>query len=206
MARWVRATSGHAWDRDPAWTRDGRAIVFSSDRGGNFDLWRATVHADGSVGEPERLTSTPESESAPTVAPDGTIAFVRGYGRSARVWLRAADGTEHRLTKESRVELAPVFSADGGRIAYVQPSERGTRLLVRGLQCDARLGGEYGALHPTIVAWSPTGDRIALTESAGRGGAFVAADRRRLGEPGVDTPWRRGLVARRAHDRHCRVR
>ena len=38
--RWVRATSGRAWDRDPAWTHDGRAIVFSSDRGGNFDLWK----------------------------------------------------------------------------------------------------------------------------------------------------------------------
>lgn len=171
---WVRATSGHAWDRDPAWTRDGRAIVFSSDRGGNFDLWRAAVHADGSVGEPERLTSTPESESAPTVAPDGTIAFVRGYGRSARVWLRGADGTEHRLTKESRVELAPAFSPDGGRIAYVQPSERGTRLLVRGL--NATRDSVVNTGHsPDDLAWSPTGDRIALTESAGRGGAFVAA-------------------------------
>ena len=125
---------GPAWDRDPAWTRDGRVLVFSSNRGGNFDLWRVAVNGDGSVSEPERLTSTPESESAPSVAPDGTIAFVRGYGRSARVWLRAADGTERRLTKESREERAPAFSPDGTRIAYVQPSERGTRLLVRGLR------------------------------------------------------------------------
>jgi len=171
---WVRATSGRAWDRDPVWTRDGRAIVFSSDRGGNFDLWRVTVNADGNVGEPERLTSTPESESAPTIAPDGTIAFVRGYGRSARVWLRAADGTERRLTKKSRVETAPAFSADGARIAYLQPSERGTRLLVRGL--NATRDSVVNTGHsPDDLAWSPAGDRIVFSDGSGRGGVFVAA-------------------------------
>jgi len=172
--RWVRITSGSAWDRDPAWTYDGRTIVFSSDRGGNFDLWRVTVRADGSAGEPERLTSTPESESAPTVAPDGTIAFVRGYGRSARVWLRGPDGKERRLTRDARVELAPAFSPDGKRIAYVQPGERGTRLLVRGLDATRDSVVNTGR-SPHNVAWSPTGDRLAFAENAGRGGVFVVA-------------------------------
>jgi gamma-glutamyltranspeptidase / glutathione hydrolase len=172
--QWVRATSGRAWDRDPAWTHDGRAIVFSSDRGGNFDLWRVMVRADGSAGEPERLTSTPESESAPSVAPDGTIAFVRGYGRSARVWLRGMDGAERRLTREAHVELAPTFSPDGARIAYVQPGERGTRLLVRGLTVTRDSVVNTGHA-PDDLAWSPTGDRIAFTDGSGRGGVFVVA-------------------------------
>jgi gamma-glutamyltranspeptidase len=171
---WMRVTSGSGWDRDPAWTHDGRAIVFSSDRGGNFDLWRLTIRADGTAGEPERLTSTPESESAPTVAPDGTIAFVRGYGRSARVWLRGADGTERRLTKEARVELAPAFSTDGARIAYVQPSERATRLLVRALHATRDSVVNTGHA-PDDLAWSPTGDRIAFSDASGRGGVFVVA-------------------------------
>lgn len=171
---WVRATSGVAWDRDPAWTRDGRAVVFSSNRGGNFDLWRVAIRPDGSAGEPERLTSTPESESAPTVAPDGTIAFVRGYGRSARLWLRAPDGTERRLTKEARAELAPVFSADGARIAFVQPSERGTRLLVRGLHATRDSVVSTGHA-PDHLAWSPTGDRIAFSDGSGHGAVFVVA-------------------------------
>lgn len=171
---WVRITSGSAWDRDPAWTHDGHAIVFSSDRGGNFDLWRVTISADGRVSEPERITSTAESESAPTVASDGTIAFVRGYGRAARVWLREANDKERRLTKESRVELAPVFSPDGARIAYVQPSERGTRLLVRGLKATRDSVVNTGH-SPDDLAWSPTGDRIAFTDGSGRGGVFVVA-------------------------------
>ncbi|HEX5971631.1 MAG TPA: gamma-glutamyltransferase [Gemmatimonadaceae bacterium] len=171
---WVRATSGPAWDRDPAWTRDGRAIVFSSDRGGNFDLWRVTIQVDGRAGEPERITATPANESAPSLSPDGTIAFVRGYGRSARVWLRTPAGTERRLTKESRVELAPAFSPDGTRIAYAQPGERGTRLLVRELNATRDSVVVTGRA-PDDVAWSPTGDRIAFPDGSGRGGVFVAA-------------------------------
>jgi gamma-glutamyltranspeptidase len=171
---WVRVTTGPAWDRDPAWTRDGRALVFSSDRGGNFDLWRVSVGTDGRAGTAERLTSTPESESAPSVAPDGTIAFVRGYAGSARIWLRAPDGTERRLAKGERVELAPVFSPDGARLAYLQPSERGSRLLVRGIEATGDSVVATGRA-PEHLAWAPTGDRLAFAVGGARGGTFVAA-------------------------------
>src|SRR5215467_10361009 len=53
---WTQVTSGGAWDREPVWTADGNAIVFSSDRSGNFDLWRIAVGPSGAAGEPERLT------------------------------------------------------------------------------------------------------------------------------------------------------
>ncbi|HEU4628382.1 MAG TPA: gamma-glutamyltransferase [Gemmatimonadaceae bacterium] len=171
---WVRVTSGPAWDRDPAWTRDGHALVFSSDRAGGFDLWRVSLSADGRAGEPERLTRDPQSESAPSVAPDGTIAFVRGYAGSARIWLRAPDGAERRLAKGDRVELAPAFSPDGARVAYLQAGERGSRLLVRGLTAKSDSVVNTGHA-PEDLAWSPTGDRIAFSEGGNGGGVFVAA-------------------------------
>src|SRR5512143_1952902 len=65
---WTKLTSGPAWDREPAWTPDGAAIVFSSDRSGNFDLWRVTVSAAGAATEPERITSSPLFDGEPAVA------------------------------------------------------------------------------------------------------------------------------------------
>ena len=94
----VRVTRGLPWDRDPVWTRDGAAIVYASDRGDHYDLWRVAVTADGTAGAPERLTNTPQPETAPTTAPDGSIAFVRGSGNAARVWIRDASGKERRLS------------------------------------------------------------------------------------------------------------
>src|SRR5690349_7413444 len=75
---WTRVTSGPAWDREPAWTPDGSALVFSSDRAGSFDLWRVRIGANGATGEAERVTTSPLPEGHPTVAGDGRIVFVRG--------------------------------------------------------------------------------------------------------------------------------
>src|SRR5471032_1626316 len=49
--KWTRLTSGPAWDREPSWTADGSAIVFSSDRSGTFSVWRVPVGAGGAAGE-----------------------------------------------------------------------------------------------------------------------------------------------------------
>jgi gamma-glutamyltranspeptidase/glutathione hydrolase len=183
---WVRVTSGPAWDRDPAWTRDGSAIVFSSDRGGSFHIWRVRVNADGTGAELERITSGPEAESAPSVAPDGSIAFVRGNGNASRIWIRSADGTEKRLNAGEQVELAPEYSPDGTHIAWVQTSEVGRRLLTRALARPGEGGGsrpDAGGMrdvvvnsdrNPERIAWAPGSDRIAFSAGA-RGGVYVAS-------------------------------
>jgi gamma-glutamyltranspeptidase/glutathione hydrolase len=171
---WMRLTTGPAWDRDPVWTRDGSAIVFSSDRSGNFDLWRVSVGANGAIGAPEQLTTTPEDESAPSLAMNGSIAFVRGHGSSARIWIRAADGTEKRLNTREQTEGAPQFSPDGTRLAYVLAAETGRRLLVRrvGTARDSVVNTDRNAER---IAWAPSGDRIAFSGAAPRGGVFVSA-------------------------------
>ena len=168
---WSHLTVGLPWDRDPAFTRDGAAVVFSSDRGGNWDLWRVRVNADGSAAAPERITSTPDDESAPTVAPDGSIAFVRGRGAAARVWLRAADGTERRLDDRENTQLAPQFSPDGQRVAYIVAAEGTRRVVVRALN-SGRETTANADRNAERLAWAPEGDRLALSS---RAGIYIAA-------------------------------
>lgn len=101
---WSRLTSGPGWDREPAWSADGASIVFSSDRAGNFDLWRVAVGSTNVSAEPERLTTSPLPDGQPAVARDGRVVFVRGRLGAATLWVRQPAGGEAKLTSERAAE------------------------------------------------------------------------------------------------------
>ncbi len=171
--QWVQLTKGAGWDRDPAVSRDGKAIVFASDRGGNYDLYRAALSGDAITGDAERLTNTPDAETMPSVAADGRIAFVRGFGGAARVWIRGTDGTEKRLTDRELAEISPAFSPDGARVAFVGVNELQRRVVVRNI-ADGRETITNADRNADRLAWSPTGDRVAFTSISARSPVFVA--------------------------------
>jgi tricorn protease len=76
--RAITHTSG-AFERDPAWSPDGRHIAYFSDATGEYELYVA--RADG-AGEAQRLTALgPGFRYAPQWSPDsGKIAFTDGAG------------------------------------------------------------------------------------------------------------------------------
>src|SRR5262249_45701710 len=71
-------------DYDPAWSPDGAAIVFTSDREGSADLFR--VKPDGTA--VERLTDDPAYDDQAAFSPDGSrIVFVSTRnGGFAHLW------------------------------------------------------------------------------------------------------------------------
>ncbi|MCZ6857944.1 MAG: gamma-glutamyltransferase [Gemmatimonadetes bacterium] len=167
-----RVTDGPAWDRDPAWTPDGMALVFSSDRSGTFDIWRVAVGARGPTGVVERLTQVSEPEGEPAVGPDGAIVFVRGRNAEANIWLIADDGALRQITTADGGEFSPAFSPSGDSIAYVSRQDRNNRLQIRALNADepTTVLQSVAVEHP---AWSPQGDRIAYSTRGGRAGVWV---------------------------------
>ena len=171
--RWVQVTSGPAWDRNPAWTPDGSAIVYTSDVTGNGDLYRVAVGSAGATSAPERITNSSEPEGEASVAKDGSIVFARGRGARSKIWLRNAAGVERRLTKgENGAEHWPAWSPDGNSVAYGAVREDRTRLRVRWIAGDSDrvVVEDRDAEHP---AWSPRGDRIAFGTRNGRAGVWV---------------------------------
>lgn len=171
--RWIQLTSGPAIDREPAWWPDGSAVVFSSNREGNFDLWYLPVGAEGARGEPRRLTTDPEWEGEPTVSQAGEVVFVRGPEPASRLVLRTTAGAESLLTTAPPVARWPTFAPSSRRLAYVTQTARGTALRMLWLD-QGRASTVLEGRPIEHLAWSPQGDRLSFATRTGDAGTWVA--------------------------------
>ncbi len=110
-------------DFAPAWTPDGRSIVFVSDQQGGWNLWTLDLGSP----TPRALTFGQFQYTNPFVMRDGqSIAVASDRGSATRawtdLWVVSLDGSlERRLTSESPAvkEFAPVISPDGRWLAYL---------------------------------------------------------------------------------------
>jgi hypothetical protein len=99
----------------PVWTRDGRAIIYSSARAGSQTLWQVPI--DG--GKPVPLTTGAGEDNQPEISADGRHV---AYTNVRNTWdLRVRDlraGTERSLLQRGVAMVFPIFSPDGGRLAF----------------------------------------------------------------------------------------
>src|SRR5688500_18291020 len=89
----TRITSGQAYDMQPAFSPDGKRIVFISDRDGAENIWIA--NADGT--KPRAITTTErENYMSPTWAPDGEYVIA---AKGAQLWIyNEAGGSGVQMT------------------------------------------------------------------------------------------------------------
>jgi Tol biopolymer transport system component len=115
-----RLTTDDSYDRDPAWSPDGRQIVFSSRPKGAAYGWIAVMNADGSG--LRYLTSGQVSDHAPVWSPDGqSIVFYRVIKEDIQLYRMAADGSDVTpLTSGSAMNVQPAWSPDGRDIAWIR--------------------------------------------------------------------------------------
>jgi Tol biopolymer transport system component len=101
----------------PAWSPDGRTIVFVSWRDGNGEVY--AMDADSS--SPRNLTQDPAQDVRPAWSPDGRrIAFVTRRDGNSEVYVMNADGREKRnLTRDRAIADYPTWSPDGRKIAFL---------------------------------------------------------------------------------------
>lgn len=89
--RLVPASDSASWDANPAFSRDGRTLYFSSNRPGGvggLDIYRTNMDASGRFSKPVNMgkdINTPGDEMFPYVAPDAKLYFASdghpGLGR-----------------------------------------------------------------------------------------------------------------------------
>ncbi|MFI5170366.1 MAG: protein kinase, partial [Vicinamibacterales bacterium] len=99
----------------PVFTRDGRGVIHVSNRAGATNLWLMPLREGSS---PVRLTSGPGPDTGPSLAQDGTLAFLSSRSRSALVVYPLAGGAARTLVTHAAPLWAPRFAPDGNELAF----------------------------------------------------------------------------------------
>ena len=162
---------GHNWF--PAFSPDGRRILFTHETRAGLEVW--LMDSDGGN---QRPLVADGANLAASWSGDGTrIAYAHASrpGENLRIWVMDANGANrHQLTGATAPEIhenVPRWSPDGRRIAFTS-NRRGGRFEI--WVADAEDGGNLRALtsasfdpslqaavEQKVPAWSPDGARIA---------------------------------------------
>jgi len=98
----------------PVFSADGRGVVFRSNRSGAWNIWYLELSGRGAV----QLTSGAGPDSSPSVARDGTMAFLNSRTRFVMLLYDLTTGQSKTILSDRGVLWGPAFSPDGKEVAY----------------------------------------------------------------------------------------
>ena len=166
----VKVTDDAFLDWSPVWSPDGKALYFSSLRGGTMNLWRVAIdERTGTVlGEPEPLTTPSTWSGELSISRDGTrLAYATLDYRSTlfRVPFDAAretiTGPPAPIVKGTRAIRDHELSPDGAWVVFNEEGRQEDLFVARIDGSEYRRLTDEGARHRG-PKWAPDGGRIAF--------------------------------------------
>jgi Tol biopolymer transport system component len=156
--RYEPVTNGVSTDRQPAYSRDGSRVLFTSNRSGNVDLFSYEF----ATGRLLQLTEHPASDWDGAYSPDGTsIVWSSDRGGNLEIWLADADGGNPRQVSHDGVDAEnPTMTPDGEWIVYSSGNPANSGIFkVRPDGSDATLLLAGNWVNPEV---SPDGRYVSL--------------------------------------------
>lgn len=160
---------------DHDWAPDGKAILFASDRGGAFRLWRmaADVPAPAKNLEPVAIYGEFPIELALARRAPSLVYSVLQQDRN--IWrLDVQEKTWSRIIASSAQDASPQYSPSGESICFRSDRSGEEELWVSDAAGENAVQVTRGPLYPSVGHWSPDG-RSIIFNNARTGAMFVAS-------------------------------
>ena len=164
----TRITYGKRTDLYPAFSPNGKDIVFSSNRTGpNPTLWRISLAGGGGI---TKLTATMAEDYAPCVSPDNASIVYASNPPGAdepQIWTVASNGL---LPTQLRVGRLPQLSPDGTKILFIRANKDTGRKQLWVMSIDGSeetqltSNADFDIIHSR---WSPDGKKIVYASDEG---------------------------------------
>lgn len=165
-----KITNDNTVNLSPAWSPDGKWIVYTSYAAHNPDL----IMINTSGKKRQTLNRLPGLNAAPAWSPDmQKIALVLSRDQNSEIYLLKKNRKLRRLTRHFNIDTSPAWSPDGKKIAFT--SDRSGTGAPQIYIMDAEKGDSgkvtrisFGSSYNDNPSWSPNGDLIAYTSRQGK--------------------------------------
>src|SRR6202171_1732421 len=166
-------TEGRFHDLNPIWSRSGKYIYFTSDRGGGLNIWRIKVSGTGQgAGTPQQVTMGSGQDLQLAMTASGKQLAFSILRQNADLWRLPVSpqtglppGNPEEVLASTREDSRGAWSPDGTQIAFNSDRSGDMNIYVHSLVDNSNRQITRGPGGDSQPQWSPDGARLVFFSS-----------------------------------------